>query len=412
MVHLSPERIAVYCDTVRQLRSENFSIELNPSSENDLSELDLELVRLAGWMEQRFEEFYRLQEATSEMAKGQFLEEVLDCIFEGFERIIPYDRIGCSLLTDDYERVRAHWARSKQPQNQRLHNGYTAKLKGSSLEQILQTNQPRILNDLDQYLLAHPGSHSTRLILAEGIRSSLTCPLVVDGKPIGFLFFSSMQPNTYRDIHQRIFLFIARQVSGLIEKSRLYQRIYDLNRKLAGALKKLEEKSSRDPLTGVLNRGAIMEFFEQNLQRSARKKQDLSVLLIDVDHFKSINDRFGHVVGDQVLHKVAQEIAQNLRDYDRVGRYGGEEFLVILSETDLSSAGQIAERIRMRVDQLVFEHQQTAFAVQISIGVNRIPPQEVVDLVFYLNQVDQALYRAKNAGRNRVEMVPPQSDKE
>jgi GAF domain-containing protein len=103
------------------------------------------------------------------------------------------------------------------------------------------------------YLANNPKSLSTQLIVSEGIQSSLTCPLIADDKPIGFIFFSSKEKNTYIDAHQKVFISIARQISVLVEKSRLYQHIYDLNNQLITALSQLKEQSSRDALTSILN---------------------------------------------------------------------------------------------------------------------------------------------------------------
>jgi hypothetical protein len=106
---------------------------------------------------------------------------------------------------------------------------YSGRMAGSSLQHIIETRQPRILNDLEAYLQEHPNSKSTRLILEEGMRSSLTCPLVAMGKPIGFMFFSSTKPNTYQDAHVELFLQIAGQLAVIVEKSRLYQQLVELN---------------------------------------------------------------------------------------------------------------------------------------------------------------------------------------
>jgi diguanylate cyclase (GGDEF)-like protein len=240
---------------------------------------------------------------------------------------------------------------------------------------------------------------STQLIVAEGIRSSLTCPLIANGKPLGFLFFSSREKNTYRDLHQDIFLQIAGQVSVLIEKSQLYQQIFELNRRLIEAHQQLKEQSMRDALTGALNRGAVLELLENRLCLAGRQKQPVTVIMADIDHFKAINDSHGHLAGDAVLRAVVTAIDKVLRDYDRVGRYGGEEFLIILDDTGGDTACQIAERIRKAVEALEVLHEGKVIRLSLSQGVALAGSGESPNHL--LSRADAALYRAKREGRNR-----------
>lgn len=284
-----------------------------------------------------------------------------------------------------------------------IKKGYTAFLSGSSLEGVLTTQQPRILNDLQLYLAENPNSLSTKLIVAEGIQSSLTCPLIADGKPIGFIFFSSKEKNTYIDAHQKTFINLASQISFLVEKSRLYQRIYDINNQLVNALAQLKEQSSRDALTGVFHRGAIMEFLKNTIEKDTRKKQPTTVILADIDHFKHVNDTYGHVAGDTALKEVSKSLTNHLRSHDCVGRYGGEEFLIILGETNATDALLIIERIRQAISDLKFERNEGNFSVTMSFGIacsdntSHIKTEETL-----LLEADSALYHAKNEGRNRV----------
>src|SRR5690606_29972423 len=118
--------------------------------------------------------------------------------------LIPYNRIGFALIEDDGQTVRACWARSDQPAVQ-LGQGYSAPLASSSLEAIMTSGQPRILNDLESYLGAKPGSEATRMIVGEGLRASLTCPLIANGAPVGFIFFSSIRPHIYEEAHVELF---------------------------------------------------------------------------------------------------------------------------------------------------------------------------------------------------------------
>lgn len=169
----------------------------------------------------------QLYELTEKINSGFTLDEILNHIFDSFRSVIPYNRIGFALIEKDGKIVREHWARSDN--GEAKVSGYYAKLEGSSLKKIVETGKPRILNDLESYLEEHPDSRSTRRIVSEGMRSSLTCPLIVFGKPVGFVFFSSTKKDTYRDVHVDVFLKIAKQLSFIVEKSRLYERLKELN---------------------------------------------------------------------------------------------------------------------------------------------------------------------------------------
>ncbi|MDD2842852.1 MAG: sensor domain-containing diguanylate cyclase [Tolumonas sp.] len=386
------------------MKEGDFSISFpNETTSSAFIDFESELLQLAAWLEVRFTEFSKLQEISAEICQGSLLDDVLERIYSTFKQVIPFDRIGCALISNDQQIVKAHWAKTDQPEKIKLAHGYTSPLSGSSLESILHSQQPRILNDLSEYLVTHPNSKSTRLIVAEGIQSSLTCPLIIDAQPVGFLFFSSKQKNTYLDVHQRIFIHIARQVSVLIEKSRLYQHIYELNKQLLDAMQLLKEQSCRDALTQIFHRGAIMEFMQQSLKSGIRKKQPVSVIMADLDHFKTINDTFGHGMGDTVLKSVSHTITAQLRNCDSVGRYGGEEFLIVLGDTDAASALLVAERIRHAIAALQFEHPSGNLTVTISMGISCSDNKnESKDDNTLLLQADTALYHAKHSGRNRV----------
>jgi len=170
-----------------------------------------------------------LSRITEQINAGLRLDEILEQAWGALKDFIPYDRIGVALLDEREGQVRARWGRSNLREGLLLGAGYTAKLEGSSLKQIIETGQPRILNDLEAYLKTHPLSESTRLIVQEGLCSSLTCPLIGLGKPIGFIFFSSARPGTYQGIHLDVFSRIANQLSISVERSRLHDQLLELN---------------------------------------------------------------------------------------------------------------------------------------------------------------------------------------
>jgi len=165
----------------------------------------------------------------------------------------------------------------------------------------------------------------------------------------------------------------------------------------------LKEQSCRDALTQIFHRGAIMEFMQQSLRSGIRKKQPVSVIMADLDHFKTINDTFGHGMGDTVLKSVSHTITAQLRNCDSVGRYGGEEFLIVLGDTDAASAILVAERIRHAIAALQFEHPSGNLTVTISMGISCSDNKDrYKDENILLLQADSALYHAKHEGRNRV----------
>ncbi len=170
--------------------------------------------------------------------------------------------------------------------------------------------------------------------------------------------------------------------------------------------KRLEEEllrlSKTDPLTGLDNRRAIFDTLQAELERSWRHERPLSLLSLDIDHFKHINDTWGHPGGDAVLKAFAQECAACIRQIDRIGRVGGEEFLVILPETGADEARQLAERLRMAIRALRIEPapEQAPIGITVSIGVSSArAPERIEDLI---QRADRALYTAKASGRNRV----------
>jgi len=179
--------------------------------------------RIVETLRRREAEVDRLLHITEQINIGVSLDETLDFVYDAMHDVIPYNRIGFSLINDDGRNVVARWARSDR--EMQLTGGYHAPLEGSTLKTILDTGRPRIINDLENYLASKPASDSTRLVVAEGMRSSLTCPLIVQGKPVGFMFFSSVETGTYSDAHVAFFQQIAGTLSAVVEKGRLYTEL-------------------------------------------------------------------------------------------------------------------------------------------------------------------------------------------
>lgn len=161
---------------------------------------------------------------------------------------------------------------------------------------------------------------------------------------------------------------------------------------------RLEEMATTDALTGVLNRRRFYELLDDELQRAARYDERFSLIMLDIDHFKRVNDTFGHAVGDAVLKSLAGVVQVALRANDSLSRWGGEEFVVLAPETGREEALRLAERLRERVSDEAFP---AAGTVTVSLGVAEHRHGESGDAL--LNRVDEALYRAKENGRDRCE---------
>ncbi|HPH97635.1 MAG TPA: diguanylate cyclase [Anaerolineaceae bacterium] len=188
-------------------------------------------------------------------------------------------------------------------------------------------------------------------------------------------------------------------------------RILDLETNLKNARDRMETMAMHDTLTGLLNRRAIYAHLDAELNRREREACHLSLALMDLDHFKSINDTRGHLVGDRVLIHIAHCIMQGVRPYDWIGRWGGDEFLLILPGADLDGAVIIAERIRHRIRTNPFTLEDgSELQLHVSIGVMTAPPGPVTIEQLVAN-VDQALYQAKQGGRDQVAAasMPPSS---
>ena len=220
----------------------------------------------------------------------------------------------------------------------------------------------------------------------KGIHSWLGVPLIRQGREVmGLLSLASSEIDVYSQEHARIATTFAGQAAVAIENASLFGKA----RKLAVT----------DVLTGAHNRRYLYAYGQRELERSQRSGHDLSVIMVDVDRFKAVNDEFGHQVGDQVLVELAALCQGQLRNYDIFARLGGEEFTIILPETGQAAAAQVAERIRTRVEGLRLESDKGPVAVTVSLGLVSISGEKMV-LETMINRADEAMYMAKNSGRN------------
>jgi diguanylate cyclase (GGDEF)-like protein len=183
------------------------------------------------------------------------------------------------------------------------------------------------------------------------------------------------------------------------------KRILCLLDQITAARETLRELAARDPLTGLWNHSSIIELLVTEIERAERQRTCVGVALVDLDRFKSINDTYGHLVGDHVLREAAKIMSHSIRPYDAVGRLGGEEFLVVLPGCDQINAISHAERLRSALNRASVNTSSGPLQFTASFGVTVVRPECCMDAQSAIEIADSAMYAAKHAGRNRVEFV-------
>jgi len=276
-----------------------------PLESDDMSEA---LIAISSRLDHKFAEIKALSEITEHVTSGMFFDEVLDHVYENFQNLIPYDRIGVALIeqgTGGKQLVRAQWHRANyEPLYLKL--GYAAELEHSSLRHVAVSRHPRIINDKEGYVAENPRSHSARMIVKEGIRASLTCPLVARDEVIGFIFFSSREKDTYRDQHIELFMQIAGELAVTLEKSRSYEDLYIRNEFMK---KVFGQYVTNEVAEAVLNADAPISL--------GGERRHVTVLMADLRGFTPMSEQLS-----------SEEVVDALNVYlgrmtDIVMQYGG-----------------------------------------------------------------------------------------
>jgi two-component system cell cycle response regulator len=220
-----------------------------------------------------------------------------------------------------------------------------------------------------------------------GFESLLCLPLPVKDEVIGTFTVAARRPGAFPSDRREMLGVIANQVAISVQNGRMVQA--------------LEEQATTDGLTGLVNHRTFQERFSAMLGRAERLGQSVALLLTDIDHFKKVNDTYGHPTGDEVLRRVAALLRANARKIDITARYGGEEFALVLESTDREGALQLAERIRQEVSQQLFESAKGPFKATLSLGI-AVYPHDGQSKPELIKNADTALYAAKHGGRNRA----------
>lgn len=333
--------------------------------------------RLFESAQRRAVEAETLRQAASAVNSALEINAVLDKILEQLENVISSDSSSVFLIEDDHVRMKAGRGLPNLPEL--LARQYS--LQNPLFTDIDSHQSPIIISDAQ----ADPRFESWGD--ANYIHGWIGLQLRVREECIGYLTIDSRKINAYNQADADLAQAFSDEAAIALENARLFQQVKTL--------------AITDPLTGLYNRRYFFEAAQREFERTRRYGGHLAIILIDLDHFKGVNDTYGHIAGDHVLVTVASRCKQSLRDIDVPARYGGEEFIFLLPETNLSGAHLVAERLRERIMQDVIDTGSLRIAVSVSLGVAEMD-DTCADLTNLVQHADQAMYATKRTNRGSI----------
>jgi diguanylate cyclase (GGDEF)-like protein/PAS domain S-box-containing protein len=320
-----------------------------------------------------------LYRAAQEISASLDIEHVYQAIHRAVAQLMPCDDLVITLLDENAQEIEAAYVIEH---GKRLPPARFA--AGAGLSGHVIANQRSL--KIDDF--TSEAEHITSIPFAlDQTQSGVVVPLMLKGSAIGALSAQSYAAYTYSDDDQEMLELLASHAAIALENARLFSEVQEL--------------ATTDSLTSIFNRRHFFALARGEVERSRRYQYPLSLIMFDIDHFKQVNDTYGHATGDMILQMIARRCRQHLRETDIFGRYGGEEFVVLLPLTDLANARLVAERLRQEAAKVGKDAKVDG--VTISLGVAAMD-QHCKDPETLLDQADKALYAAKDSGRNRVEV--------
>jgi diguanylate cyclase (GGDEF)-like protein len=317
-----------------------------------------------------------LNEITRAALEAHDIDSMLQTVADRLGALFNAD--GCFITRWDEDQQRAYPAAAAKSQGQQYREMAANPQEPTLTAAALQAGRPLAVPDV-----AHSPYLSPHLAAQYSTKALLGLPLVAGDQKLGAALLTFEQTREFSAQDLALGQLVAAQIALAVAKSDLVVTDY---------------------LTHVFNRRGLIDLGNRELDRAHRYASPLSAILFDIDHFKVINDQHGHDVGDQVLKVIAQRARQNVRVADTIGRYGGEEFIILLPETNLEQAGLLAERLRLAIGGAPIPTTVGALAATISIGVASLNPS-LPNLDALIKAADDAMYAAKQAGRNQVKVA-------
>ncbi|MHC1781604.1 MAG: diguanylate cyclase [Anaerolineaceae bacterium] len=322
-----------------------------------------------------------LRETAGLLTSTLNFDEVLDRILETVGSVVPHDAANIMMVWAGMAYVVRFHGYTEIGLDEFMLSLQLSVPETSNLHQMFLSGRPVAIENLD----LHPEWNFQPEM--KWRKSLASAPLRSRGIVFGFLNMESAEAGFFNQAHAERLQAFADQAAIAIENARLYAEV--------------QQSAITDELTGVYNRRGLLELGRREIERARRYMRDLSILMIDIDHFKEINDNYSHAAGDQVLVELAKRWRISLREVDLMGRIGGDEFTILLPETDLESASQVAGRLLEEISSQPFITENGPVQVSVSIGVAGVG-KDVVDLQELLSRADNAMYSAKKTGRNKV----------
>ncbi|MCK5674476.1 MAG: diguanylate cyclase [Spirochaetales bacterium] len=319
-----------------------------------------------------------LREVSSIITSSLDLGETLKAILDQAKKVIPYDTASVQILKDNHLTIigGGGW---KEPDKVL---GLKFPIPGDNPNTIvIETKEPVVIKDISKNKL------SFKINSAEYLGESwIGIPLLMRNEAIGMMTFDSKEKKYFTDNHIKLGKSFASHVAVALENARIYEEVKEL--------------AAIDPLTGAHNRRSFYEYALQQENLYKRYGTEFSIIMLDIDYFKNVNDDFGHQVGDTILKNLVSIIKSGLRDSDFLCRYGGEEFVILLPQSDESDAYEIAERIRKSVKSSL-KINGSSSRITISNGCAELKSSELGNVDSLIKIADKAMYYAKNNGRDQ-----------